>query len=338
MNEQLVIPSENLIYITPTYLKLNKEISEEEYLQIWQFLGNMQGKLLMYVGDLASQEGKLKGGRGLTSELIEKIESITPYKWHTIQNAKSIAIAIKPSIRIEGLGWAHYKLIAPLPEEARADWCQKCAKNKWSVSELRKQIRLALPSPELPPGKYRIFYADPPWNYNTPQHIDAKGFKYESGKQATIIETHYTSMDTDSICALPILEMVWDNAILFLWATVPLINDAMRVASEWGFEYKSQFVWDKVGHNVGYYVSVRHELLLICTKGSCLPDNPKLYDSVQSIEKTDHSRKPEEFRDIIDDLYPPNFNKESDRIELFARGKLPSHWKGWGAEYIETRI
>jgi N6-adenosine-specific RNA methylase IME4 len=85
-------------------------------------------------------------------------------------------------------------------------------------------------------------------------------------------------------------------------------------------------VWDKVKHNVGNYVSVRHELLLICTKGSCTPDVKKLDDSVYSEERTEHSKKPEYFRNLIDKIYP-----NGNRIELFARGKIAG-WDVWGNE------
>lgn len=78
---------------------------------------------------------------------------------------------------------------------------------------------------------------------------------------------------------------------------------------------------------MGHYNSVRHELLLVCTKGSCTPENIKLFDSVQSIEKTSkHSEKPEEFREIIETLYP-----SGNRIELFARKKI-DNWDSWGDE------
>jgi N6-adenosine-specific RNA methylase IME4 len=89
----------------------------------------------------------------------------------------------------------------------------------------------------------------------------------------------------------------------------------------WGFEYKTSFVWDKVKHNYGHYNSVRHEILLVCTRGSYLPQTKKLFDSVQSIERSDkHSQKPEGFRRIIEAMYP-----QSKKIELFAREKP----KGW---------
>ena len=95
----------------------------------------------------------------------------------------------------------------------------------------------------------------------------------------------------------------------------------------WGFEYKTSFVWDKVKHNFGYYNSVRHELLLICGRGSSTPDISRLFDSIQTIERSNnHSEKPEEFRLIIDTLYT-----HGRKIELFARKSIDG-WDTWGAE------
>jgi N6-adenosine-specific RNA methylase IME4 len=94
------------------------------------------------------------------------------------------------------------------------------------------------------------------------------------------------------------------------------------VIRAWGFTYKAAFIWDKIKHNMGHYNSVRHELLLICTRGSCQPDVQTLFDSVQSIERTRHSAKPAEFRTIIDTIYP-----HGPRLELFARTTA----EGWDA-------
>lgn len=185
-----------------------------------------------------------------------------------------------------------------------------------------------LESAPLPNGKFRVIYADPPWLYGAPQHTNSAPDSKTA--QLEVLESHYPSMPLEDICALPIGNLATDDAVLFLWATSPLLEDALEVMSAWGFEYKSAFIWDKVKHNVGYYNSVRHEFLLIGVRGSCLPDDrpegePKLIDSVQSIERTDHSVKPVEFRNIIDYLYPTG-----PRIELFARGDLPDNWIAWG--------
>jgi N6-adenosine-specific RNA methylase IME4 len=166
--------------------------------------------------------------------------------------------------------------------------------------------------------KYRVIYADPAWSYNDKQQTDKLGGAIK----------HYNTMTTSEICNLPINYISEKNAVLFLWVTSPLLPDGMQVMQEWGFKYKSMFIWDKVKHNMGHYNSVRHELLLIGTKGSCVPDNKKLYDSVQAIEKTEkHSQKPKEFIEIIDDLY-----QFGNRIELFAREKHGENWQYWGNE------
>lgn len=168
----------------------------------------------------------------------------------------------------------------------------------------------------LPKGKYRIFYADPPWDYGNsglPEYGHAK--------------THYPSMTIPELCSLPIEDMAGNDAVLFLWVTSPLLEDSFRVIKAWGFKYKTSFVWDKVKHNFGYYNSVRHEFLLVCTRGSCTPDNKKLFDSVQSIERDKtHSQKPNEFRKIIETIYD-----KGKKIELFARDQIAG-WKAWGNE------
>jgi len=169
---------------------------------------------------------------------------------------------------------------------------------------------------QLPSLKYRVLYADPPWKY---------------GDQLT--ETygptrfHYPAMAISELCALPIAGLCEDNAVLFLWVTSPILEESFQVVKAWGFKYKASFVWDKIKHNLGHYNSVRHEFLLICTRGSCHPDVPELIDSVQSIERAEHSRKPEEFRQIIERLYP-----HGKRLELFARGDAPAGWETWGNE------
>src|SRR5262245_5919227 len=166
----------------------------------------------------------------------------------------------------------------------------------------------------LPSNKYRILYADPPWKYGDGLTANYGGTQY-----------HYPSMTIGELCEMPISNVAEDNAVLFLWVTSPLLEECFPIIKAWGFKYKTSFVWDKVKHNMGHYNSVRHEFLLVCTRGSCTPDVNKLYDSVQSIERTEkHSEKPAEFRQIIDTIYP-----HGARLELFAR-KAVEGWEVYG--------
>ena len=171
-------------------------------------------------------------------------------------------------------------------------------------------------TPALPDGKYNIIYADPPWKY-ADKLIDGYG----------AADHHYPQMTIDELCELPVQDLAGDNSVLFIWVTSPLLEDVFEIIKAWGFQYKTSFVWDKVKHNYGHYNSVRHELLLVCTHGSYTPEVAELFDSVQTIERSNrHSQKPQEFRTIIDTLYP-----SGKRIELFAREMVPG-WEVWGNE------
>ena len=164
---------------------------------------------------------------------------------------------------------------------------------------------------------FRVIYADPAWSYNDKQDTPQLGGAAK----------HYDTMSINELCKLPVNNISEKNSILFLWVTSPLLEDAFKVVNSWGFKYKTSFIWDKIKHNMGHYNSVRHEILLVCTKGSCTPDNKKLYNSVQSIERKNHSEKPVEFLNIIDDLY--NYG---NKLEMFCRKKKKKNWYGWGNE------
>lgn len=169
---------------------------------------------------------------------------------------------------------------------------------------------------KLPATKYRVIYADPPWSYGNTQpdyHPEQRD--------------HYAVMSLQAIAELPVQEMVERDAVLFLWVTSPILEDAFKIIHAWGFDYKASFIWDKIKHNMGHYNSVRHEFLLVCARGSCQPDERKLFDSVVSEERGEHSAKPETFRKIIDTIYPIG-----KRLELFRRGPAVKGWDAWGNE------
>jgi N6-adenosine-specific RNA methylase IME4/ParB-like chromosome segregation protein Spo0J len=186
------------------------------------------------------------------------------------------------------------------------------------VSEMRR-YELATAARDAPKltGKYRVIYADPPWSYGNTMP-----------EYAPQPDDHYGLMDIEDIRALPVKDLAENDAVLFMWTTSPHLEESFSVVKAWGFAYKSSFVWDKVRHNMGHYNSVRHEFLLVCVRGSCQPDVKQLFDSVVTEERTEHSRKPETFRGIIDTIYP-----NGKRIELFAR-RPADGWEVWGNERI----
>jgi len=203
-------------------------------------------------------------------------------------------------------------------EEQKAEVAEGKSSIKKVYTQIQKTERLEKnKATEWPKGKYRVIYADPPWQY---------GDERSGGNHGGAVD-HYNTMNIKDLKAMPVASLAEDNSVLFLWATAPLLPEALELINAWGFNYKTNFIWDKVKHNMGHYNSVRHELLLIATKGSCTPDNVQLFDSVQSIERTDrHSEKPEEFRNIIETLYT-----YGNKLELFAR-KSVEGWEVFGNE------
>jgi len=207
-------------------------------------------------------------------------------------------------------------IIEKAPEEIPA-----IERGEKTVYEVLRQVKKSTAShpPPLPTDKYRVLYSDPPWRYSDSGVINDDNY----GRA----ERHYATMSIEELCDMgdSVKEISEDNAVLFLWTTSPMLEEAFKIIRAWGFKYKTSFVWDKIKHNFGHYNSVRHEFLLICTRGSCVPDTDKKYDSVVSIERTPkHSEKPEEFREIINTLYP-----NGKRIELFARSQHKD-WEVWG--------
>lgn len=176
-------------------------------------------------------------------------------------------------------------------------------------------------------GRYNVGYADPPWRFEAYHEVTG-------GNKAP--DNHYPTMTTDEIRALPAGDLFAGDAVLFLWATVPMLPDALQVLAAWGFAYKSQFVWVKDRFTNGFWSRVQHELLLVGTRGGIPAPAPG--SQVSSVlrtgagERLAHSQKPAGARDMIE-AYFPNL----PRVELFARvgGAHPAiapGWDAWGNE------
>lgn len=197
-----------------------------------------------------------------------------------------------------------------------------------SVREALRQTKreeLATGGVELPKGpkRYRVLYADPPWQYS-----DTRGGL--SGGYVPAAD-HYPTMSVEELSALDVGGLAATDAVLFCWATFPLLPDALAVVKAWGFTYKTAFVWAKGRANFGHYHDASAELLLVCTRGSCTPDVDERQMQVQLVVRQGrHSSKPEEFRLLIQGLY-----RHGHRIELFRRGVSPDGWDVFGNEAEE---
>ena len=174
--------------------------------------------------------------------------------------------------------------------------------------------------------KYQIIYADPPWNFK------AWG---KTGKKAP--QNHYPCMANEQIYNLNIKGLANDNCALFLWATYPLLQEALETIRMWDFKYRTvAFTWvkttknDKYHMGLGYWTRANPEICLIATRGVIKRINAGVRN-LQIIKKRAHSQKPDEIRGEI-----VNLLGDLPRIELFAREKTEG-WDVWGNE-VESDI
>jgi N6-adenosine-specific RNA methylase IME4 len=215
--------------------------------------------------------------------------------------------------------------LAVLPKEQQREAVEEPERAKHLVKRTARDDRernLATATVEasrtLGTKLYGVIYADPPWRFEP--------YSRDTGMDRAA-DNHYGTMTVEDICGLADRLPAAEDAVLFLWATVPMLPEALAVMSAWGFTYKSHFVWVKDRAGTGYWSRNKHEILLICTRGNIPAPAPgEQFASVVEAESGKHSAKPAVFAEMIEEMFP---NAQS--LEMFARGPRLG-WDTWGNE------
>lgn len=215
--------------------------------------------------------------------------------------------------------------LAKMTPEARESLIGRAASGE-KVSakvEFKKEARAAREADlgqrqrALPDRKYGVIYADPEWKFET----------YSENGMDRSADNHYPTTDTLEIVTRPVSKIADKDCVLFLWATAPMLPQALRVMGGWGFEYKSQIIWRKDRTGTGYWFRNEHEILLVGTRGKVpAPGMGTQWGSVVDAPVGRHSEKPDKFYELIE-AYFPNLPK----IELNAR-RARDGWDAWGYE------
>ena len=190
--------------------------------------------------------------------------------------------------------------------------------------------------------KYDIIYADPPWKYND--------MLVGKGMHGTI---PYETMTDREIQSLHISDIAANDCVLFMWATMPKLQEALNTIKAWGFKFKSiAFQWIKLNKSadinsmrkainesnsidevmkqcclfgLGRWTRGNSEPCLIAVKGKPSRISPSV-GQLAFEPLTRHSAKPAIIRDKITTLIG-----DKPRIELFAR-QYADGWDCWGNE------
>ena len=171
--------------------------------------------------------------------------------------------------------------------------------------------------------KYKTIYADPPWQFS-----NRTGKMAPEHKRLNI----YSTMKLNDIKKLPVSDVADEKSHLYLWVPNALLPEGLEVMKAWGFEYKTNLIWEKVrkdgmpdGRGVGFYFRNVTEIVLFGIKGDnnrTLQPGRSQVNLLRSM-KREHSRKPDEWIDLIERCSPGPY------LELFARGDR-KNWDMWG--------
>ena len=177
--------------------------------------------------------------------------------------------------------------------------------------------------------KYKTIYADPPWQ-----------FQNRTGKVAPEHKrlSRYSTMQLEEIKALPVSKVADEKCHLYLWVPNALLPEGLEVMQAWGFEYKTNIIWEKIrkdgmpdGRGVGFYFRNVTEILLFGIRGDknrTLDPGRSQVNLIRSI-KREHSRKPDEFVNLIERCSSAPF------LEIFARGDRAG-WDMWGDQAVDS--
>lgn len=183
------------------------------------------------------------------------------------------------------------------------------------------------PFGDLPMFGFDVIVADPPWAF---ENYSVKGEKKNAKAQ-------YACMPTSDICALPVGHLAAGDCWLWMWATHPMLKDALQVVEAWGFSFVTSGIWVKRGRDTattkgklafgtGYVLRSASEPFIIAKAGAP-PSFSKSERTVIEAPRRQHSRKPEESYKACERL----FGKNARRLDLFSRQQRKG-WSSWGNE------
>ncbi len=301
--------------VTQIGMTFDPGLSYEEWSNIGQQLQIMHKSIGFWIGDWLNF-GERKYGEKYTQAIEEN-----GLDYGTLRNYNWVTSQIELSRRRDNVSFSSHSEVASLEPKQQNKLLDKAEKENLTSREVRELVKelKKLPTPPLPEGRYQVIYADPCWPYN--ERKDEKNL-YGNANY------HYPTMSIEELKKLPIKELKTGNSVLFMWVATNFLEESFELLKEWNMEYKSQMIWHKYGGQggIGWYCWGDHEILLIATSGSFLPD--KLFSSVYQSPRERHSKKPDYYYEMIETIYP-----KCKYLEMFARNENKrTSWTYWGNE------
>lgn len=177
-------------------------------------------------------------------------------------------------------------------------------------SEVRREenAKLRSEAPPLPLGKYECIVIDPPWDMQ----------KIERDVAPNQVAFEYPTMNEEELAAFGVPSVSADDCHLFCWTTHKHLPMALRLLEAWGFRYVCTMVWHKPGGFQPFGLPQYNcEFALYARRGTPTFIDTKAFPCCFSAPRREHSRKPDEFYEIVARV------TAGPRIDIFSRESRP---------------
>lgn len=223
-----------------------------------------------------------------------------------------------------GISTGSLHKVKKIKEKANPAVKEKLSTGEMSINEAYKEIRKAEKEEQkqiaieslnkevlTPTGLYHVLVVDPPWQYDK-RAEDA---------------THrgrclYPTMTISEIMDMEI--PAEENSVLWLWTTNAFLHDAYHIIEEWDFTPKTVLTWVKDRMGTGDWLRGKSEHCIMAIRGKPVIDLTN-QTTILNAPLREHSRKPDEFYQMVGDLCPGR------KIDIFSREPREG-WDQWGCE------
>lgn len=168
---------------------------------------------------------------------------------------------------------------------------------------------------------YGALLIDPPWRFS---NYSAKG-------EVKNPVAHYSCMSLADLRAMPVADLAAPDCAMIMWATAPLLPEAVALMSAWGFTFKSAGAWakqsstgQKWAFGTGYCFRSAAEFFLLGTIGKPRIKSRSVRNLIVAPIR-EHSRKPEDQYEMVEQLF------DGPYAEVFSRAARPG-WDSFGDE------
>ncbi|MBN3945731.1 MAG: adenine-specific DNA methyltransferase [Nostoc sp. NMS7] len=178
-------------------------------------------------------------------------------------------------------------------------------------------------------GQYQYIVIDPPWFY-----------RLRNQDKTHRNRINYKPMHIEEILSLPVPDLSdRTGSVLWLWYTNNHMIEAAQCLQTWGFELKTILTWEKVTKDgtkthlgVGHWLRNSTEHCALAVRGNVKAFAGRTLTNQSSIlhsPRREHSRKPEQFFELVEKLCP-----DMTKLEMFARSSRVG-WDCWGDEALK---